>query len=104
MRRFEIDRRGAAAFQSGLPARDADTPAIARFQSRKTPFRHWRHEIVPVENGEIQKLFRHLHADGVQPDVVRPRAAISIPIKSGHGIAATAAQVGPENIRWHGAQ
>jgi hypothetical protein len=35
----------------------------------------------------------------VKPDVIRPRPAISVAIKSGHWIAATAAQFRAENIR-----
>ena len=101
MRRFKIDRRRAATLKSDFPTRDADTPAVAGFQSRKTPLGHGRHEIVPIEHREIEKLFRHLHANRVQADVLRPRAAVSVAIKSGHRIAATAAQLGAENVGWH---
>ena len=104
MRRFEIDRGGAAALKSGFPTRDADTPAVAGFQPGKTPLGHGRYEIVPIEDGEIEKLLCHFHADCMQTDVVWPCAAISIAIKSGHRIAATAAQLSPQNICRHGGQ
>ena len=104
MRRFKIDGRGAAPLESGFPTRDADTPAVARFQSRKTPVGHRCDKIVPVEDREIEKLLCHFHANGMQADVLRPGAAISIAIKSGHRITATATQLSPENICGHGAQ
>jgi hypothetical protein len=40
----------------------------------------------------------------MQTDVIWSCAAISIAIKSGHRIAATAPQVSPENICGHAAQ
>jgi hypothetical protein len=39
----------------------------------------------------------------MQTDILWACAAVSIPIKSGHRIAATAAQLSPENICGHGA-
>lgn len=101
MRRFKIDGRGAAALQSGFPTRDADTPAVAGFQSGKTPLGHGRHEIVPVKHREIEKLLCHFHANRMQTDVLRACAAVSIAIKSGHRLAATAAQLSPQHVRWH---
>jgi hypothetical protein len=38
----------------------------------------------------------------VQPNVFRSGPAISVAIKSGHGLAATAAQLGAENVCGHG--
>ena len=50
---FEIDRRGAIAFERGFPSGDANAPFVARFESRKSPFWNRGDEIVAVEHGEI---------------------------------------------------
>ena len=102
MGRFEIDRRGAALIERRFPPRDADAPAISRFQSGKTPFRHRSHEIVSIEHGEIEKFLGDFDTDGVQAQVFGTRAAISVPIKSRERIAATALQLGAENVGRHG--
>ena len=102
MRRFQIDRRGAAVIERRFPARNADAPAVARFQSGKTPFRHRSHEIISVEDREIEKLLGDFDANRVKPEVFRPSTAISVAIKSCHGIAATATQFGAENVGRHG--
>ena len=65
MGRFQIDRRGTAVIESGFPARNADTPTVAGFQTRKIPFGHRSDEIVPIEHGKIEKLPRHFYAHGV---------------------------------------
>jgi hypothetical protein len=103
MRRFEIDGRGATALERRFPTRDANAPTISRFEARKTPFGHGCHEIVPVEDREIEKFFSYLHANGVKPKVFGPRAAISVSIESRQRITATATQVRAENVGRHGA-
>ena len=90
MRRFEIDRRGGIVFERLFPARYANAPTIARFQSRKTPFRMRRDQIVSIKHGEIEKLARHFYANGVLTDIVRAGATITIAIKSSPRIAAAA--------------
>src|SRR6478752_8864888 len=102
MSRLQIDRRGAAMIERGFPSGNAHAPAIARFQSWKTPFRHRRHQIVSIKDREIEKFLRDLHADRMQAEVLRPGAAISVTIKSRHGIATTATQFGAENVGRHG--
>ena len=102
MRRFEIDRRGASAFERGFPAGNANTPAIARFQTGKTPVRHWRDQVVSIEHGEIEEFLGHLDAHNMQPDVFRPGAAISVAVKSRHRIATATAQFGAKNVGGHG--
>src|SRR4051794_35586145 len=99
---FQIDWRGPAALERGFPAGDADAPAVARFQAREAPLRHRSDEIVSVEDGEIEEFLGDLDTNRVQPDVVRPGAAVPVPIKSGERIATTALQVGAENIGRHG--
>ena len=101
---FEIDRSGAIAFERGFPSGDANAPFVARFESRKSPFRNWGDEIVAVEHGEIEKLLGDLDAHGVKSEIFRAGAAISVTIKSGKRIAATATQFGAKNIGRHGGQ
>src|SRR4051812_13327613 len=103
MRRFEIDGGGAAAIEGRFPSRHANAPAIPGFQSWETPFRHRRYQIVSIEDRKIEKFLSHFHANRVEPDVLRPGAAISVAIKSSHRIATTALQVRAENVGRHGA-
>ena len=72
-----------------FPARDANAPFIAGFESGKPPFRMWGDEIVPVEYGKIEKLACHLNADRVQAEVFRTSAAKPIAKKSSGRIATT---------------
>jgi hypothetical protein len=101
MRRFQIDGSGPAAIKSGFPSRDANAPTVSRFESGKTPFGHRRHEIVPVEDREIEKFLSYFDANGVLTNVIRTSPAISVPIKSSHRVATTTAEFGPKNVRQH---
>src|ERR1017187_3397074 len=101
MRGFKIDRRGSAPLERFLPARDANTPAIARFQSGEAPLGMRCNEVVSIEYGKIQKLASHLNANRVQTGVFGAGATIPVAIESGHRIAATAFQFCSKNIRWH---
>lgn len=102
MSRFEVDWRGPTVLESRLPTGDTNTPTVARFQPWKAPLRHRSYEIVPIEDGEIEKFLRCPHADRVEANVFGAGAAIAIAIKSGHRIAAAAAQFGTEDISRHG--
>lgn len=104
VRCFEVDRRSNAAPQRITPARYANTPAISGIESRKSPLRMGRNEIVPVEHREIEKIASHDNANGVQTDVLRTGVAEPVAIKSCYGIAATAFEFGAENVRWHRAR
>ena len=101
MSRFEVDRRGAIMVERRFPASNANAPFVAWFESGKSPFRDRRDEIIAVEHGEIEKLARDFHADGVQAGIFRTGAAKSVPIKSGYRIDTTAFQFRAENIRGH---
>src|SRR3954468_32701 len=103
MGRFEIDRGGAAAIEGRFPSGHANAPAIAGFQSWKTPFGHRRDQIVSIEHRKIEKFLSHFNANRVEPDVLRPGPAISVAIKSSHWIATTALQFRAENVGRHGA-
>ena len=88
MRRLKIDGWRDVVFERVFPARDADAPAIARFEPGESPFTMRCHQIVAIEHGEIQKLAGRLHADRVLPDIFSAGATITIAIKPSHRIAA----------------
>jgi hypothetical protein len=48
-----------------------------------------RDKVVSIEHREIEKFLRGFHADRMKPNVFRTRSTKSVPIKSGHRIAAT---------------
>lgn len=87
--------------QSAFPARDADTPFVARLQPREPPFRAWCDQIVSVEHGKIEKFSCDFHTNGVQPNVFRTGATKSIAIKAGNRIATATFQFASENICGH---
>ena len=100
--RFEINRRGPAVIEGVLPPGNANAPAVSGFQPREAPFGHWRHEIVPVEDREIEKLLGDFNADRVKSEIFGPGAAVTVPVKSGYRVATTATEFGSENVGWHG--
>ena len=101
VRRFEVHWRRDAAGERFLPARDAETPFISGFQTRKSPFRMGRDKIVSLKDRVIEKFARHFYANRVQTRILRASATISITKKSCHRIATTAAEFGPKNVRQH---
>src|SRR4051812_39378762 len=102
MRGFEIHRRGPAVIERRFPSGDADAPAVSGFQPSETPFRHRGHEIVSIQDGKIEKFLSDFNANRVKSEIIRAGATISVAVESGHGIAATAAQFGAKNVRYHG--
>ena len=101
MRCFQIHRGRAVVIQRAFPSRDAHTPLVAWLQSRKTPLRMRCDQVVSIQDGEIQKFLRDLHAHRVLAHVLWPCSAIAIAIKTGHRIATTTFQIRSQNIRRH---
>src|SRR6266508_367980 len=101
MRRFKIDRGRATMIQRAFPARDANTPFVARLQPGKSPFRAWRDQIVSVEHGKIEKFPCDFHANGVQPNILRTGATKAVAIEARDRVAATTSQFCSKNIRRH---
>src|SRR4030095_4776752 len=58
-------------------------------------------QVVSIQDGEIQKFLRDLHANRVLPHVLWCRSAIAVAIKTGHRIATTTFQFRSQNIRRH---
>lgn len=98
---FKVDGRGPIVIERGFPARHADTPFVAGFESGETPFRMGRDQIISIEHREIEKLTSDAYADRVQAEIFRAGATKSVAIKPGQWIAAAAFQFGSENIGGH---
>ena len=101
MRGLEVHRCSDIMFECVFPSGDANTPLVAGFEPGKTPFRMRRDEVVSIKDGKVQELARCLHANGMQADVFRPGATITIAVKPRDRITATAFQFGSKNIRRH---
>lgn len=83
MRRLKIDRRCDATFQSVAPSSHAQAPSVSGFQTRESPLRMRSDKVIAIEHGEIEEIPRGLHANRVQPGVLRPGATESVPVKAG---------------------
>src|SRR2546428_48455 len=101
MRRLEIDRWSDIVLEGVFPARNANAPAVARFQTRKTPLRMWSDQVISIEHRKIQKFARRLHANRMQSHIFRTGTAKSVAIKSGHRVATTRAELGAKNVGRH---
>lgn len=97
--RFQINRPGQTSLERSFPARNTDAPSVARLQAGEAPFRMGRDEVVPIQDGKIQKLTRHLHANGVLPNILSAGATVAVAIKAGERIAAATLQFRSENVR-----
>lgn len=87
MGRFENDRASGSSLLHLEPARCADTPAIARFQSGEAKLGHGRAEIIAELFGDTEEVFVHDAADGVDPKVIRSCLAAAGAVEAGHGLA-----------------
>jgi len=101
MGRFEIDRRGAIVVKRAFLARNTHAPFIAGRQSGKTPLRVWRDQVIAVQHGEIQKLLRNFHANGMLTHILWPCATETITIKASHWVATTTFQFCSQNVCRH---
>ena len=102
VRRFEIYRRGYAASQRLLVSGRAKAPFVPRLKAWESPFRMRGHEIVPLKDGVVEKLARHLYANRMLTDIFRAGSAIAVPKKAGHRIATAAAEFSSKNVGQHG--
>ena len=84
-----------------FPARDAHAPFVARFQPRESEFRMRRNQIIAVQHGKIQKLPRHLNADGMLADILRTCSTKTVAIEARQWTSTTTLQFCPENVRRH---
>jgi hypothetical protein len=83
VRGFEIDRRRDVMFQRVFPSRYAHAPFVARFQSGESPFWMGCHQIVPIQDGEIEEFPGYQDTDSMKSKVFGPRATIAVPVKTG---------------------
>src|SRR5262249_9867641 len=63
VRCFQIHRGRAVVIKGTFPTRHAHTPFVAWLQSGKPPLRTRCNQIVSIQNREIQKFLRDLHAN-----------------------------------------
>lgn len=98
----EPHARRDARIERLRPARDAQAPAVARFESGKFPLRRGRGKIVAALPRELQKFFSHLDANGVKPDIAWPGLAETVAVKAGHRRLAAALKFPAEHIGLHG--
>ena len=101
MRRLEYDGWSAPSFESLLPPRHAEAPFIAGPQSRKAELRHGSAQVISVFLGELEELFAHHRADGVQAMVARSCTTVAIPKETREGIAAATLQFSAEDVCGH---
>jgi hypothetical protein len=99
---LQINGRGTIVFERGFPARDAHAPLVTWFQTGKSPFRARRDQVVSVESGEVKKFLRHLYANSVLPNILRPGTTVAVAIKSGQRLSTTTLQFGAEDVCGHG--
>lgn len=76
VRRSREDVRRLARLKRFEPPRRAQAPLVTRLQTRKRR-RVRRGQVVSFRAGEIQKLLRHLRANGVQTEVIGARGAVA---------------------------
>jgi len=69
-----------------LPARRAQTPAIAGLQAGETVIRHRRGQVVAGLLAERQEFLGHDNADGVTANVLGPGIATPVAKKAGHRV------------------
>ena len=82
MRGFELDLRSHARVASFLPATGTNAPTVARFESGKLIFRTRCDEVVPSQQGELEKVRRHDRTHGMNSNVTVSGMTKPIPKKS----------------------
>ena len=92
MGRTKIDRRRNAMLLGLGPAAGTKTPAIARYESRKTKLRPRRHEIVAPCPRKFEKLFGEHGTHRVRPPILVAGIATPIAEKACHRIVAARLQ------------
>ena len=72
-----------ARFQRLYPARQADTPFIARSEAWEIKLRAWRAKVVAPLQGKVQKFPRHQGTYGVHAAVLRAGFAAAVAKEAG---------------------
>jgi hypothetical protein len=99
---FEINGGSAIVIEGCFPACHAYAPFIAGLQTGKSPFRTGRDQVVSIKHRKIEKFPRHLNANRMLPNVLRPGSTVAVAIKSGYGVATATSQFSSEDICRHG--
>src|SRR5690606_9212619 len=90
--------RRAAGEPRLLPAFDAEAPAIARPQPRKSEFRARRGQIIAAPARKGEELLRHPCTDRVPAPILRPGVAAAVAIESRHRIETAGLQPLAEDV------
>jgi hypothetical protein len=80
------------------PARRAEAPAVAGFQSRKTEIRHRRRQVVAACLAELEEFGGHHRADGMHADVLGRGVAAAVAEKSGQRPLAAGLQLLAQHV------
>jgi hypothetical protein len=83
VRRFQQHGRRHADAPRLLPPGRAHAPAVARLEAGEADLRDRRHEVVAAGLAEGQEVRRDLHADHVQPVVLRSGVAAAVAEEAG---------------------
>lgn len=98
MGRGQHHQRRLTRFESFLPTRGAQAPAISRFETRKAVLRSRRAEVVAAGLRKTQEVGGHHHAYGVGADIFVAGIAAAISEKSGHGLVAASRQLRAQDV------
>src|SRR5580692_11288373 len=92
--------RRLAGCMSLLPARRAQTPAVAGFEAGKAEFRHRRRQVVAACLGKIEECRSHHDTDGVAAEILRPGVTAAVAVKPGHRRDRASFELLAQNIAW----
>src|ERR1700704_3016191 len=99
MCRAQHDARRFACIKGFLPARCAEAPTVARFQTGESESRHGCRKIIAAGFGEFQELGRHDHADGVATEILCACIAAAIAEKTRHRTDGTYLQPATKHVQ-----
>src|SRR5688572_7232545 len=102
VRRFEHDAWSFASLEGIHPARHAQTPLVAGFQSWEIILRPGRGKVIALRAAEGEELGGRDDANGVQPLVIGTRAAEAVAVKAGHRRVAAGLKGLTKNVAGHG--
>ena len=91
-------RRRHVGLEGLLPAGGAQTPAVARPQTREAPGLVGRAEIVADQAAVVEEVRGHHHADRVHADVVGAGITAACAVETGEGVRTATLERSAEDI------
>jgi hypothetical protein len=89
---FEADRSANSGFVRFLPWLNADAPAVAGFEARKTEFGAGGNEVIADGFLVMEEFVIYEDADGVFANIIGSGVAFAVPIETCEGIGAAGLQ------------